>query len=121
MIGLAATAIGLGSETKHYLGALLPPVIHCFEDPESRVRYYACESMFNIAKVARGSIIQYFNEIFDGLCKLFADVDMDVRNGAAMLDRLIKDIVTESESFNVEKFMPLLQKYIVMSSAYVRR
>ena len=46
---------------------------------------------------------------------------MDVRNGANMLDRLIKEIVTESDSFNVEKFIPLLQKYISMTSAYVRR
>ena len=121
LIGLAATAIGLMGETKNYLSVLLPPVIHCLEDPDSRVRYYACESMFNIAKVARANILIFFNEIFDGLCKLFADVDMDVRNGANMLDRLIKEIVTESDSFNVEKFIPLLQKYISMTSAYVRR
>lgn len=37
--------------TKLYLDALLPPVLHCLDDPESRVRYYACESLYNIAKV----------------------------------------------------------------------
>ncbi len=39
----------------------------CFSDPEPRVRYYACESLFNIAKVARKAILkQSFNEIFAG-------------------------------------------------------
>jgi vacuole morphology and inheritance protein 14 len=46
--------------------------------------------LYNIAKVARGHILKYFNQIFDGLCKLFADVDVDVKNGANLLDRLIK-------------------------------
>ena len=51
LIGLAATSIGLMSDIRLYLDALLPPVLHCFDDPESRVRYYSCESLYNIAKV----------------------------------------------------------------------
>eukprot|EP00953_Heterococcus_sp_UTEX-ZZ885_P003333 2329-Heterococcus_DN1.PRE.2 len=121
LIGLAATAIGLMSSTKLYLDALLPPVLHCLDDPESRVRYYACESLYNIAKVARQDMLTYFNQIFDGLCKLFADVDVDVKNGSNLLDRLIKDIVTESESFDVERFIPLLQKYIRRTNPYIRQ
>jgi hypothetical protein len=35
-----------------------------------QVRYYACESLYNIAKVARGKTLPYFTEIFDGLCKV---------------------------------------------------
>jgi vacuole morphology and inheritance protein 14 len=121
LIGLAATSIGLMQDIRLYLDALLPPVLHCFDDPESRVRYYSCESLYNIAKVARGHILKYFNQIFDGLCKLFADVDVDVKNGANLLDRLIKDIVTESESFDVERFIPLLQKYIRRTNPYIRQ
>ena len=121
LIGLAATAIGLMTEANTHLDQLIPPVLHCFDDPESRVRYYACESLYNIAKVARVGILQYFNQIFDGLCKLFADVDVDVKNGANLLDRLVKDIVTESESFDVDKFIPLLQKYIRMTNPYIRQ
>ena len=41
--------------------------------------------------------------IFDGLCSLFADVDVDVKNGANLLDRLIKDIVTGENEFNDPK------------------
>eukprot|EP00752_Nemacystus_decipiens_P010688 g9519.t1 len=121
LIGLAASSIGLMSATKLYLDALLPPVLHCLDDAESRVRYYACESLYNIAKVARGDILTYFNQIFVGLCKLFADVDVDVKNGSNLLNRLIKDIVTESESFDVERFIPLLQKYIRRANPYIRQ
>jgi vacuole morphology and inheritance protein 14 len=121
LIGLAATSIGLMQDVHAYLDALLPPVLHCFDDPEARVRYYSCESLYNIAKVARSHILKYFNQIFDGLCKLFADVDVDVKNGANLLDRLIRDIVTESESFDVERFIPLLQKYIRRTNPYIRQ
>ncbi|KAL7550836.1 hypothetical protein ACHAWF_017820 [Thalassiosira exigua] len=121
LIGIAATAIGLMGNTRSHLEGLLFPVLHCFDDPESRVRYYACESLYNIAKVARGSILRYFNQIFDGLTKLFADVDVDVKNGANLLDRLVKDIVTESESFHVEHFLPLLTTYIRRTNPYIRQ
>jgi vacuole morphology and inheritance protein 14 len=43
------------------------------------------------------------------LKQLFADVDIDVKNGAQLLDRLIKDVVSESDSFQLEKFIPLLR------------
>ena len=48
----------------------MPPVLACFVDQDARVRYYACESMYNIAKVAKGEILRYFNHIFDALCKV---------------------------------------------------
>ena len=53
-----------------YLGFLVPPVLSCFFDPDSRVRYYACEALYNIAKVARETILPFFNDIFDGLSKV---------------------------------------------------
>lgn len=48
----------------------MPPVLACFTDQDARVRYYACEAMYNIAKVAKGEILIYFNDIFDALCKV---------------------------------------------------
>jgi len=121
LVGLAATAIGLMQNARNFLNVLLPPVLHCFDDPESRVRYYACESLYNIAKVSRQAILTYFNQIFEGLTKLFADVDLDVKNGANLLDRLIKDIVTEADSFHVDQFLPLLQNYIRRTNPYIRQ
>jgi vacuole morphology and inheritance protein 14 len=38
-----------------------------------------------------------------------------------LLDRLIKDIVTESETFHVEQFLPLLQTYIRRTNPYIRQ
>ncbi|KAI1295037.1 vacuolar protein 14 C-terminal Fig4p binding-domain-containing protein [Xylaria venustula] len=96
LIGLAAAAIALGPELPRYLEIIVPPVLACFTDQDARVRYYACESMYNIAKVAKGEILRYFNHIFDALCKLGADSELSVKNGAELLDRLIKDIVSES-------------------------
>ncbi|KNC56118.1 HEAT repeat containing protein [Thecamonas trahens ATCC 50062] len=98
LIGLAAVAIGLSSTlVAPYLPALVPPVLRSFGDADARVRYYALESMYNVAKVGRGSIMEYLNELFDGLLKLTADSDQAVRSGAQLLDRLMKDIVAEAE------------------------
>ena len=106
--------------TQDYLDLLVPAVLKCFADQESRVRYYACESMFNIVKVARGHILKYFDVVFTGLCKLFADVDLDVKNAAVFLDRLLKDIASESESFDVDRFIPLLQDHMKGNNPWVR-
>ena len=44
-------AIGLGSKTGGYTGDLINPILTCLSDPDSRVRYYACESLYNVVKV----------------------------------------------------------------------
>jgi vacuole morphology and inheritance protein 14 len=99
LIGLAATAIALGqTELAAHLDDIIHPVLACFGDQDAQVRYYASESLFNIAKVARGEILRYFNEIFDVLCKLSADSDVSVKSGADLLDRLVKDIVHDNAS-----------------------
>ena len=121
LVGLAACSIGLMHNTKDFLNVLLPPILHCFDDPEARVRYYACESLYNVAKVSRQAILQSFNRIFEGLTKLFADVDIDVKNGATLLDRLLKDIVTEADDFQIEQFLPVLQTYIRRTNPYIRQ
>eukprot|EP01113_Clastostelium_recurvatum_P034297 TRINITY_DN4635_c0_g1_i2.p1 TRINITY_DN4635_c0_g1~~TRINITY_DN4635_c0_g1_i2.p1 ORF type:complete len:817 (+),score=227.61 TRINITY_DN4635_c0_g1_i2:36-2453(+) len=121
LIGLAATAIGLGADAYKYIAALVPPVLRCFSDPDSRVRYYACESLYNVSKVTRGKMLPFFNEIFDGLCKLSADPDPNVKSGAMLLDRLVKDIVTESRTFDIERFIPLLQERVYVTNPFCRQ
>jgi vacuole morphology and inheritance protein 14 len=64
------STLTLVQSLSNYLESIVPPVLACFGDPESRVRYYACESMYNIAKVARGSVLRYFNELFDAMSKV---------------------------------------------------
>jgi len=143
LIGLAAASIALGPEVARYLEEIVPPVLACFSDQDARVRYYACESMYNIAKVAKGEILVYFNQVFDALCKMAADSELSVKNGAELLDRLIKDIVSESAAsyvsvlhdtpdqedpedephpfaFNLERFLPLLEERIYVLNPFTR-
>ncbi|KAK4497645.1 hypothetical protein PRZ48_010298 [Zasmidium cellare] len=148
LIGLAAAAIALGSEVARYLSEIVPPVLACFSDQDARVRYYACESMYNIAKVAKGEILVYFNDVFDALAKLAADTELSVKNGAELLDRLVKDIVSESAAtyasvlapeamqgsgentpdqsleiptaFSLPRFIPLLQERINVQNPFAR-
>eukprot|EP00808_Paulinella_micropora_P021266 g7775.t1 len=120
LIALAATSIALMQDAADYLEILIPPVLKCFDDPESRVRYYACEALYNMTKVARNAMLVYFNELFDGLCKLYADPDIEVKNGAQLLNSLVKDVVTESSTFNLDKWIPLLRERIKIQDAFIR-
>ncbi|KAF2858879.1 ARM repeat-containing protein [Piedraia hortae CBS 480.64] len=95
--------------------------------------------MYNIAKVAKGEMLVYFNDVFDALAKLTADTEMTVKNGSELLDRLIKDIVSESaanyasmtipdtaedsvpsKAFSLPKFIPLLQERILVLNPFTR-
>ncbi|SGY66582.1 BQ5605_C004g02687 [Microbotryum silenes-dioicae] len=95
-----SNSIALGPKVAEHLAALVPPVLRCFADQDSKVRYFACESMYNIVstKVAKGEILIYFNELFDAMSRLAADTEISVKNGAELLDRLVKDVVTEQAS-----------------------
>ena len=67
---LSLLRIGYQEGVAPYLKEIVPPVLACFTDQDARVRYYACESMYNIAKVAKGEILLFFNDIFDALSKV---------------------------------------------------
>ncbi|PWA26378.1 ARM repeat superfamily protein [Artemisia annua] len=131
LIGLAAATVGLRMLLGfgHYRGVftapihlqIIPPVINSFSDQDSRVRYYACEALYNIAKIVRGESIIHFNDIFDALCKLSADSDPNVQNAAHLLDRLVKDIVSESDQFSVEEFIPMLRERMNVLNPHVRQ
>ena len=70
LIGLAGTAIALGVDVAPYMERFLEPLLVCFSDPENRVRYFAAECLYNIAKVSKGEVLVYFNPIFDALSKV---------------------------------------------------
>ncbi|EGV66344.1 ARM repeat-containing protein [Yamadazyma tenuis ATCC 10573] len=92
---LGSVSVALGPfAIAYYLDDIITPIFSTFKDTDPRVRYYACESLYNIAKVARGEILLYFNEVFDVLCTLVTDSESSVKNAADILDRLIKDIVS---------------------------
>lgn len=121
LIGLAACSIALGKDSGLYLKELIEPVLTCFNDSDSRLRYYACEALYNIVKVARGAVVPHFNVLFDGLSKLAADPDPNVKSGSELLDRLLKDIVTESNKFDLVAFVPLLRERIYSNNQYARQ
>ncbi|NWT86079.1 VAC14 protein, partial [Lanius ludovicianus] len=121
LIGLAACSIALGKDSGLYLKELIEPMLTCFNDADSRLRYYACEALYNIVKVARGSVLLHFNVLFDGLSKLAADPDPNVKSGSELLDRLLKDIVTESNQFDLVGFIPLLRERIYSNNQYARQ
>jgi len=62
----------------------------CLSDPDLRVRYFACESLYNVVKVARSAIIPFFPELFAALSRLVTDSDQMVKDGSELLDRLLK-------------------------------
>jgi singapore isolate B (sub-type 7) whole genome shotgun sequence assembly, scaffold_1 len=79
LIGIASCGIGVSNDISNYIFLLLPPVLSCFDDEDSRIRFYACEALYNIVKVSRGKILEFMNEIFSSLCELYADVDVEVK------------------------------------------
>ncbi|KAF4677959.1 PtdIns(3,5)P(2) sythesis regulation factor [Perkinsus chesapeaki] len=98
LLGLASVAIALENKNLDpFLDSLISPVLYLFDDEDSRCRYYACEAMFNISKVARGLLLKGRRMCLalDGVCRLVADVDQEVKSGAQYLDRLLKDIVSD--------------------------
>lgn len=124
LIGLASVAIGLDNKVSKFLLQLVVPVLELFKDEDPRVRYYACEALYNISKIANEEILNdtFFNDIFDGLCKLSADVDTEVKTGVQVLDRLMKDIVTQCASkFKVGEFIPLLSQRMQALNPFIRQ
>ncbi|XP_055376093.1 protein VAC14 homolog [Condylostylus longicornis] len=122
LIGLAATSLGLGKDSEKYINELVPPIITCLADADLRVRYFACESLYNVVKVARTAIIPLFPDIFQALLRLVTDPDQAVKDGSELLDRLLKDIVTESSSlFNLNQFIPLLRERVYIKSSFGRQ
>ncbi|XP_031271631.1 protein VAC14 homolog [Pistacia vera] len=77
--------------------------------------------LYRLIDVVRGDFIIFFNQIFDALCKLSADSDANVQSAAHLLDRLVKDIVTESDQFSIEEFIPLLRERMNVLNPYVRQ
>ncbi|KAI7852200.1 vacuolar protein 14 C-terminal Fig4p binding-domain-containing protein [Circinella umbellata] len=147
LISLAATAIALGSSVAEYLDIVVPPILLCLDSKESRVRYYACECMYNVAKVSKGELLYFFNGIFEAQCMLADDKEQSVRNGREILDRIIKEIVYElsatyvspyhhhenkqqqqqeqgengsKKAFSLSKFIPILRRHVYTSNPYER-
>mmetsp|Transcript_8624 Transcript_8624/g.19228 ORF Transcript_8624/g.19228 Transcript_8624/m.19228 type:complete len:764 (+) Transcript_8624:100-2391(+) len=123
LIGTAAVAIALDKERlEEHLEELIDCAMVPVSDEDPRVRYYSCEALYNISKCAAGLILKHFTKIFDGLCKLSADVDVDVRSGVLVLDRLMKDIVQQNyKDFKLDDFFELLEHRVTALNPHIRQ
>lgn len=90
LIAFAAISMGLGKDTDKYVSELVTPILNCLSDQDLRVRYFTCESLYNVVKVARASIIPFFPDLFAALSRLVADPDQNVKDASELLDRLLK-------------------------------
>ncbi|XP_050729844.1 protein VAC14 homolog isoform X2 [Eriocheir sinensis] len=121
LIGLAAVAIGLGTKNiAPFIRELVSPILACFTDSNPNVRYYATESLYNVVRVSRGTVLSQFNDIFTILVRLATDADQNVKNGSEMLDRIMKDIVTESNSFDMISFIPVLREKLYANNHWAQ-
>ncbi|XP_045537393.1 protein VAC14 homolog isoform X1 [Papilio machaon] len=121
LMGLSSVAVGLGKGCVAHLSELLHPMAACVREGESRVRYLAAEALFNVLKIARGAALPHFPLVFDALARLAADPEPQVRQGAELLDRLVKDIVTESGELEVSALVPLLRERLYARGACARQ
>ncbi|CAL5227221.1 g10142 [Coccomyxa viridis] len=129
LLALAAAAVALADrkgELKRqgkdwtgpdYLATVVPAVLNSLVDADARVRYYACEALYNIAKMSREDFLEpHFNSTFDALFRLVADPDAAVNQACTFLDSLMKDIVTAHEHFNMDGFVGQFQTALQVTS-----
>ncbi|TPP62333.1 Protein VAC14 [Fasciola gigantica] len=121
LLGLASVAIGLSQNACLYHRPIILPVIRMFHDNDSRVRYYACETLYNVMKLTRKETQNFLDEIFDAVSRAVADPDLNVRQGALQCDRLLKEIVTEPDFPNLTGVVSLLRERIYTNNSHARQ
>ncbi|CAH2089947.1 unnamed protein product [Euphydryas editha] len=121
LMGLSSVAVGLGKGSVTYISELTQPIVACLGESEPRVRYAATEALFNVLKIARDAALTQFPLVFDALARLAADPEPQVRQGAELLDRLVKDIATESPALELARVVPLVRERMYTRSAAARQ
>ncbi|KAL7537668.1 hypothetical protein ACHAXR_007987, partial [Thalassiosira sp. AJA248-18] len=122
-VALAACAIGLKKANERRRDVIecrdliLASVVHACQDHSQRVRYYATESLFNVTKVIPSLAVQHFFILFEILRSLYADVDLDVRSGAELLDKKLKEVIfgaINAGSFSADACVPVFARFVYM-------
>jgi hypothetical protein len=129
VVALAACAIGLKKATERESvlecrDLILASVVHACQDHSQRVRYYATESLFNVVKVIPTMAVQHFFILFEILRSLYADVDVDVRSGAELLDKKLKEVIVAAMnmgSFQAEECIPVFARFVYMRNKATKR
>ena len=120
---LAASAVGLQAEKnlKAFIFPIMAPVIKTLEDSDSTVAYHACEAIYNITKAGRSLVLELFSGLFDGMCNLYSVQDSELHAAATCLDNLLKDIVADSDTFDLDDFLPMLQHQLTKERRHANR
>ena len=130
VVALAASAIGLkkadetAPEVIELRDIILASVVHACQDHSQRVRYYATESLFNVVKVLPSLAVQHFFILFEILRSLYADVDLDVRSGAELLDKKLKEVIIgaiNAGNFSADACVPLFARFVHMKNKPTKR
>ena len=130
VVALAASAIGLKKAPESNAIAhecrdlILASVVHACQDHSQRVRYYATESLFNVVKVIPTLAVQHFFILFEILRSLYADVDVDVKSGAELLDKKLKEVIVgamNSGSFTADACVPVFARFVYMRNKATKR
>ena len=130
VVALAASAIGLKKaeeqlpEVVECRDIILASVVHACQDHSQRVRYYATESIFNVVKVLPSLAVQHFFILFEILRSLYADVDLDVRSGAELLDKKLKEVIVgaiNAGNFSADACVPLFARFVHMKNKPTKR
>lgn len=121
LLALSTTAIALGNaEARKEIHVLLPPILRCCETSKRtrihpKIRYHASEALFNLFKALQESVLVYLDDILKILCSLAADPELNIKMGAVMVDKLLKEVALEAEEdfslLDVPSLIPLLHKY----------
>ena len=96
-----------------YLATVVPAVLNSLVDADARVRYYACEALYNVAKMSREDFLEpHFNSTFDALFRLVADPDAAVNQACTFLDSLMKACPSASFPCLVNGHRPWVTKVL---------
>ena len=128
-VALAACAIGLkkaddSQAVDECRDLILAGVVHACQDHSVRVRYYAAESLFNVIKNIPSLAVQHFFILFEILRSLYADVDLNVREGSALVDSQLKTVILDAMkagTFAAEDCVPVFARFVYVNNKATKK
>ena len=95
------------------------------KDNDNKMRFNACQSLFNIIKCLREVCLKQLNEIFKTIINISGDSDQDIKRVLQILDSLLKDIVNEAAvnpvHFDLNGFMKEFKEKLKVRNSLIRQ
>ena len=97
LVAIAGLVLGSrGHSSPDVLANAILICVECVSDEDGKVRYAASEALFNIIRSCRRLCVPSFKLLFCAICKLQGDSDSENRQIAPSLDRLLREVVSET-------------------------